>query len=681
MTTTCQSLIEDEIQDLLQGHIDNTNDDADQEGLVSEYQRLKVKADALESQIRVLRDAKRATDMACDLEPLSRSQKTVESPQKKELRERRNNEKLLLEYWKDDSCEPAGEPAPRIVEWTEKTIESVIGTLTQEQADEACKDTDLELNLPWNSPLVTGPLIVRDQLQQRLSPSEKQLADLRWRQNALIPIARVLPELLIDIFELFVDSVYSIWKEDINPLVFVLTRICRDWTRLVFNTPCLWSRISPTRSSLKHVVMGLARSKPALLSIYLEYGLRHIEPRNFFGAIKGYADRWGFLRLRLGSPESLDALNSLCAKVFPPRLKTLQISLSVMRSGAVLPEISFIKGPWHDALQHLDLHGVRLPPGGYGELRGLKFLKLTPILLLDVAEILRALSNSPKLESLSIKSLIELGGELSVGTGNLATAVRLDWLRTISLHLPPASLHAILRGIRAPKLTSVGIDTTMPQGDGSAWTEVLLTHEIQPFVQVVESVSNSAPAISFNLIGPKLSFRAGPKLNEPWTDNTPRIRLDFTGDRLNEVARWMAESLHVGSVEAELSIAFEDRSTSWIDAFPLILYNFHNIVDLKLTGSESISQRAVNFLSTPLDTDSAGSQHFPCPRLANLHLQVHEPSTVLSMLERRYIQHGSTDVTSTRSPIAPSALCLYTYTVPSVPYRPLVQRLLTALPG
>ncbi|KAG8923696.1 hypothetical protein FRC00_005941, partial [Tulasnella sp. 408] len=596
MTTTCYSIIEYAIQGLLQDHSTNRTIDAvDQEGPVSEYQRLKVESDALESQIRVLRDAKRATDKACDLEPLNRSQNTVESPRETELRQRRNEEKLLLKYWKDDPCEPAGEPAPRILEWTEKTIESVIETLTQEQAD---KNTDLELNLPWNSPLVTGPLIVRDQLQQRLSPLEKQLADLRWRQNTLIPIARVLPELLIDIFKLFLEPVYSIWHEDINPLVFVLTRICRDWTRLVFNTPCLWSRISPTRSALKHVVMALARSKPALLSVYLEYKTRHIKPRNLFGAIKGHADRLGDLHLSLGYPESVDALNSLFAKVFPPRLKALQISLRVGGNGAVLPEISFIKGPWHDTLQHLDLYGVRLPPGGCGELRGLRFLKLTLIPVLAVAEILRALSNSPQLESLAITSLIELEGELSVGTGNLATAVCLDWLRTIFLGLPPASLHAILRSIRAPKLTSVGIDTTMPQEDRSAWTEVLLTHEIQPFVQGMESVINSAPATSLDLIGPKLSFVAGPTFGEPWKDNAPRINLGFTGGRLAEVARWVAKSLHAGSVETELFIGFEDRSTLWIDTFPFILYNFHNTVYLKLTGagSESVSQLAIDFL-------------------------------------------------------------------------------------
>ncbi|KAG9042021.1 hypothetical protein FS837_011441, partial [Tulasnella sp. UAMH 9824] len=309
---------------------------------------------------------------------------------------------------------PVGEPAPRILEWTEKTIDSVIETLTQEQADETYKDIDLELNLPWNSPFVTGPLILRDQLQQRLSPLEKQLANLRRQQNTLIPIARLLPELLIDIFEFAMDAVHWLERDDVNLVLMVLMRISRDWTGLVFNTPCLWNRIFPVYSALKHVTVALVRSKASPLSVqFLTNRFSHIKPRQFLGAIKSHADRLKVLVLDLNSLESFEALNSLFAKVFQPRLETLRISLNVGGSVETSSEISFFKGPWHDALQNLHLHGVRLPPGGYGELRGLSSLQLTPgadQMMLNAAEILRALSNSPNLENLCIKSPTELGG-------------------------------------------------------------------------------------------------------------------------------------------------------------------------------------------------------------------------------------------------------------------------------
>ncbi|KAG8929846.1 hypothetical protein FRC00_001391 [Tulasnella sp. 408] len=683
MTTTCHSLIEDAIQDLLQGHINSTTDDGDQEGPVSEYQRLKVKSDALESQIKVLRDAKRVTDMACDLEPLSRSPNAIESPREKDLRLRRRKEERILMYWKDDSCEPAGKPAPRILEWTEKTIESVIATVTQEQADEPCKDTDLEHNLPWNSPLVSGPLIVKDQLQQRLSPMEKQLANLRWQQNALIPIARVPPEILIDVFDFVLDAADYLVRDDTHLLLTVLTRICRDWHALIFNTPRLWSCISPRRSTSKHVDAALARSKPFPLSLhYYAAFTSHIDLHYFFSAIKRHAERLKGLDLRLALPPSVDALNSLFAKVFPPRLEILRIELRFSGSAAAWPEISFIQGSLHDTLQHLYLHGVRLPPGGYGELRGLRSLMLTPgadRMMLNTAEILWALSNSPNIEMLRIHSITELEGELSAETTYPVTPVRLDHLRDITLRLPPASLHAFLRSIQATALIIVDIRTTMSQEDESAWAEVLLTDEIQPFVQVIETILQSIPAISFSVISPKLNLLAHSKNGNSHTYNAPYVNLEFAGGRLAEVGRWMAKSLDLGSAEVALHI--EDKSTLWMDAVPFILSKFHNTLTLKLRVAESISQQAIHFLSTSLYTDSAGSQHFPVPRLIGINALVHEPSSVISMLERRYIQHGSTDVTSSRHPVALSSLILRTDMGQSALHSTLVKRSASGLPG
>ncbi|KAG9042241.1 hypothetical protein FS837_011107 [Tulasnella sp. UAMH 9824] len=555
MTTTCYSLIEDAIQDLLQGQTSSTTDNADQEGPAGEYQRLKVKADALESQIRVLRDAKRATDMACDLEPLSRSQNTMKNPRKQYFGPvGYDEESVLRNYWKDDSCEPAGEPAPRILEWTEKTIEGVIEALTQEQADETRKVMDLESNLPWNSPLASGPLIVRDQLQQRLSPLEKQLAYLRWQQNALIPIARILPELLIDIFELDLGTFHCPQRDDTNLLLTVIPRICRDWTRLVFNTPCLWNYIEPARSTMKHVAVALARSKPGPLSVHLHTArIHHIQQRQFLGAIKRHAHRLKVLHLGVDR-ELIDALNSIFAK-------------------------------W----ERSDMAGDQL----FSRDPGTTHFSISLCTALGFPRELRratrpqALSNSPNLESIWINSLNEPGGELTVGMDNLVAPVRLDRLREIILRLPPVLLGAILRSIRPIKLIKVDIETSMPQENQLVWTEVLLTNEIQPFVQVMESVLHSTPQIAFEI------KRAHVKL---WTEsrtceyNTPRVEPTFTGDRLAQVGRWLAASLDLGLAKVRLDIA--DEITSWVDTVPLILSKFHNTVKLNLDAAESVSQRA-----------------------------------------------------------------------------------------
>ncbi|KAG8929847.1 hypothetical protein FRC00_001392 [Tulasnella sp. 408] len=360
----------------------------------------------------------------------------------------------------------------------------------------------------------------------RLSPLEKQLADLRWRQNTLIPIARVLPELLVDVFELVMDAVDLFERDDTNLILVVLTRICSDWTRLISNTPCLWSRISPKISPFKHVAVALTKSKPGPLDVHFRaWQVSQIGPGHFLGAIKKHADRLKILDLELDHPRSVDALNALFAKVLPPRLETLRVSLRIGGSAATWPELSFFKGPWHDTLQHLQLEGVRLPPGGYGELRGLRSLLLTPTIspfLLKTTEILRALSNCPNLENLSINSLTEAEGELTVGTGNRMTPVRLDRLRRITLRLPPASLRAVLGSIRPTKLDHVEIETTMPRENKLAWTDVLLTNDIQPFVQVMNSLLQSTSEITIHVDGPKVALWTPSTYKTPYGSGSAR---------------------------------------------------------------------------------------------------------------------------------------------------------------
>ncbi|KAG9042022.1 hypothetical protein FS837_011442 [Tulasnella sp. UAMH 9824] len=414
---------------------------------------------------------------------------------------------------------------------------------------------------------------------------------------------------------------------------------------------------------------------------YCASSTSHMNLRYFFSAIKKHADRLEVLDLYLDSLQSVDALNSLFAKVFQPRIETLRVSLSVNRSASTWAEISFFKGHWHHTLQHLQLHGVRLPSMGYGELRDLRSLVLTASLgqmILNTAEILRALSNSPNLEVLQISSITQLGGELSAENTNPVTPVLLAHLRDITLRLPAASLRAFLRSIQTIKLIYVDIETTMPQEDESAWTKVLLTDEIQPFVQVMESALHSAPQISTYVTGPKMSLWTDSTHNELKRYNASYVHLTFTGNRLAEVGKWMAECLDLGSAKVTLHI---EDSTSWMDAVPFILSKFHNTVDLKLDGDESVSQRALDFLCTPLYTDATGSQHFPVPRLASINVQVHEPSSVISMLERRYIQHGSTDATSTRYPLALSRLRLHKDMGSSALHSTIEKRSASGLPG
>lgn len=143
-----------------------------------------------------------------------------------------------------------------------------------------------------------GLVFLSGQLQKRISPLEQQLADLRWYQNTLLPIARLPSEILIKVF----GFVWSVNRRDdeTNILGAILTRICREWARLIDDTPSLWAPISPYKSTVKHVIMALEKSQSLPVDLYFDEDyMKHMPLDHFYGAIKRHAARWKVLDVKV----------------------------------------------------------------------------------------------------------------------------------------------------------------------------------------------------------------------------------------------------------------------------------------------------------------------------------------------------------------------------------------------
>ena len=78
---------------------------------------------------------------------------------------------------------------------------------------------------------------------------------LRRRINSIVPISRLPPEILIEIFSLVCQT------SSTTPIF--LGSICADWRSLAWNTPLLWCRITLEVSD------ALPKSRPHLLSEWL----------------------------------------------------------------------------------------------------------------------------------------------------------------------------------------------------------------------------------------------------------------------------------------------------------------------------------------------------------------------------------------------------------------------------
>ncbi|KAG9042024.1 hypothetical protein FS837_011444 [Tulasnella sp. UAMH 9824] len=678
MSTAGYAVIEEAIGELLQRHTNTSIDDVEQRETESQYQRLKRESDALESELKILKAAKKATDEACDLEPLSRRQDPTSAA---ELGYRRIRDPRLRRQWRVKVVSASQENVAardHILQWSQKTIESVIQGLIQEQIEAASEGPDKEFTPPWSSPSVMGPVFLSGRLQKRISSLGEQLADVRWRQNALLPIARLPSEILIKVFA-FVLRVKRL-DDDTHILGAVLTRICREWTRLIDNTPSLWTRISPYKSTFKHVIMALEKSQTLPVDLYFdEDHMRQMPLNRFFGATKRHKDRWRVLEVILCS--SYKTLNSQISKVSTPQLEKLVVSMELQGYAQVYDttpyEINFIKGAWPGTLRHLCLSCIGVPHGSFTQLRGLKSLEiyqLPPGKELSMAEVFYALANCPELEKLLLRigSRLQERSIFQTTPGYPSLPVRLDRLQELSLLLCPAPLHTFLRNIRTINCTKFNITPAVSFRDELAWTEVLLTAEIQPFVDVMESVLLSASAIS-------IAFGEGSVSLDTETQNSKYgVCLRFVGGHSSEVGRWMAESLALGP--AEVTVTFSGLDTTWVDATPFILSKFQNIVNLTFYGADSIGQHAIDFLGIPLYTDLAGYSHFPLPRLSYLVVVSDYLPNVISMAERRYGPHGPTDITSTRGPVPLTRLHLLWGTGRVVSEDTLVQQLALALP-
>ncbi|RXW18267.1 hypothetical protein EST38_g7578 [Candolleomyces aberdarensis] len=94
-----------------------------------------------------------------------------------------------------------------------------------------------------------------DQVEALMKRLAVHRSSLRRRINSLVPISRLPPEILIEIFSLVCQT------SSTTPIF--LGSICADWRTLAWSTPLLWCRITLEVSD------ALPKSRPDLLSEWL----------------------------------------------------------------------------------------------------------------------------------------------------------------------------------------------------------------------------------------------------------------------------------------------------------------------------------------------------------------------------------------------------------------------------
>ena len=138
----------------------------------------------------------------------------------------------------------------------------------------------------------TSSTTAQDQLlktvEEEIKVSEQVTQELKYRRNALVPISRLPPETLAEIFSLLVfsedDDEDDDDDEDVPYLEWIrVTHVCHGWREVALSSPSLWNHIDFTKLTLAVFTEILARARMSPLDIKAETSLWSISRFNTFG--------------------------------------------------------------------------------------------------------------------------------------------------------------------------------------------------------------------------------------------------------------------------------------------------------------------------------------------------------------------------------------------------------------
>ncbi|TFK68642.1 hypothetical protein BDN72DRAFT_821040 [Pluteus cervinus] len=131
-------------------------------------------------------------------------------------------------------------------------------------------------------PLVTAPIAINTHTSQnqqdialvdeKILALQSQIRGLSQRRNELIPVGRLFPEVLVEIFS-YLKREWWTGPSCKVPLVLKLTHVSRRWRAVALDCPVLWNEIFFQNET--YVAKWLERSQSSNLYISVEATRRH----------------------------------------------------------------------------------------------------------------------------------------------------------------------------------------------------------------------------------------------------------------------------------------------------------------------------------------------------------------------------------------------------------------------
>ncbi|KAG8991860.1 hypothetical protein FRB90_001202 [Tulasnella sp. 427] len=456
--------------------------------------------------------------------------------------------------------------------------------------------------------------------------AERSIALLGHRQNTLLPVAHLPPEILIQIFH---DSLKDTWR-DISALQRSLLLVCRDWTTLVEGTASLWAHIDLVRSNagLRYLIASLERSENQLLDIdyHFQYS-KGILPDILVQQICKHMDRWRRVRLTLkGTVEDL----SLFSSTPPLQLETFKC-VATIGTDDPLPFLNEQPLPMLQDI-HLELYRIdwAAKASSFENLRNLDLIRIYPGP--STRQLLHILHQSPLLENLQINR-VEFQSESSY-QDTLPSTICLHKLNRLFIWTPPTFMSEILSRIQIPNCKSFRLSSRVPGEDWSTFA----SEALEPHLSVLQSLSRTAMDINLTWINGALIVMANRSIFAPSALTAIELKFGIGITRITEVLDWVALNMGLEAAQVPFKLALSSDQLEWTDAVSSTLSQLKGVTSLELLEPSNTQLRLVSWLAQSLSipSDRGEKAAFPFPRLTAVRgLNSGIAGSVVNMIQTR----------------------------------------------
>lgn len=281
--------------------------------------------------------------------------------------------------------------------------------------ESACNALDLQqstLSIFVNQAFSSSVECERDILAQqtsRLMRISAKLSEIRNRSLTVVPISRLLPELLSTIFIMTADCVrasYSTVPDHTHKsLKFIngLSSVCSRWRHVALNTPALWAHIDLNRKGgPNYAALWLDRARSYPLHVSYRYPAYEGTYREWTSLLEPHSHRFRMLSLKM-DVMGQTILRNACVRHLTAPLSLEYLAL-VAYSGEEIPvwEMYLVQSEIHALLETHSIHLYRvplsaLPSPAYQGLRYLCLDSLSEELALPLEPVLEILRVNPDL--------------------------------------------------------------------------------------------------------------------------------------------------------------------------------------------------------------------------------------------------------------------------------------------